>query len=523
MPASAPTDSPKPGDRRFEALAESSPVGIFEMDGEGNCTYANARASEMTGVPVPEMRGREWARYLHPEDRARLKDNYYLSIGRGEPFAAEYRFVHPSGRTVWVFGQGVPLHDAQGRLTGFVGTITDLTERKRIEEELAGKETRLRLMLEQVPAIVWTTDSMLHCTSSLGKGLAQVNLLPNQLVGMDLYEQFKAEPTPLDAHVKALDGILSSYEYGWMEHIFQTHIEPLRNARGQIIGTIGLALDISERKRAEDKLQEMNEKLEMRVAERTLALSVANDALQREIFEREVAVKALHDSELRLAGILNSQQTLVARADLNGHLTYVNDAYAQAFGLKIGDTFLGTVHPEDRERTTRFFNESFHAPYRNAFECRRLIGGEWRWVSWQNAVITDRAGLPVEVQGVGFDIHDRKLAEQRLRQSEEHFRDLSRELDHRVGNNLAGLLSLVSLMRHKTRDVDEMASALEARLQAMAHIHRLLSETAWQEVDLKTLIDSLLSAIDSLACHPIPVTMKGPPIAICATRPCRWR
>ncbi len=296
---------------RFEVLAGSAPVGIFEMDAQGNCIYANARALEMTGVPVAEMGGRDWAQYIHAEDRARLKDEYYLAIGRGEPFHAEYRFVHPSGRTVWVFGQGVPLRDGHGGLTGFVGTLTDLTERKRIEEELAGKATRLRLMLEQVPAIIWTTDSRLCVTSSLGKGLAQIDLLPNQLVGMDMYEQFKTEPTPLEAHVKALDGILSSYEYAWLEHIFQTHIEPLRDARGQIIGTIGVALDISERKRAEGKLQEMNELLEAHVAQRTLALSDANEALQHEIREREGIVQALHESELRLAGILNLQQALV--------------------------------------------------------------------------------------------------------------------------------------------------------------------------------------------------------------------
>lgn len=402
MPQSTSIPSPHGGDRRFEALAERAPVGIFEMDAEGNCIYANARASEMTGVPVPEMRGREWARHLHPEDRARLQGNYYLAIGQGEPFQAEYRFVHPSGKTVWVFGQGVPLRDADGGLTGFVGTLTDLTERKRIEEELAENETRLRLMLEQVPAIVWTTDRALRTISSLGKGLAQVNLLPNQLVGTNLYELLKKDRPALEAHERALDGTLSSYEYPWLEHTFQTHIEPLRDSKGQIIGTVGIALDISERKRAEEKLQEMNEKLELRVAERTRALSITNEALQREI-------------------------------------------------------------------------------------------------------------------------DDRKLAEQRLRQSEEHYRELwesnrllLRELDHRVGNNLAGLLSLVGLMRRNAGGVDEMASALEARLGAMAHIHRLLAETGWQDVDLEQLVCSLLDAMASMECDPVALTVSGPSVAVVA-------
>ena len=69
-------------------------------------------------------------------------------------------------------------------------------------------------------------------------------------------------------------------------------------------------------------------------------------------------------------------------------------------------------------------------------------------------------------------------------------------------NNLAGLLSLVSLMRDGADSVEDLASAMESRLRPMAHIHQLLGEGSWCGVNLEMLVHSLLDAISNLACHP---------------------
>ena len=152
------------------------PLAFFNWIRRGIVFMPMRRTSQMCGVPPLEMRGREWARYLHPGDRGLFKDQYYAALRAIQPFQAEYRFVHPSGQVVWVLGQGAPLHDAGGRHIGFVGTLTDLTDRKHIEDELREKETRLRIMIQHMPAIIWTTDRELRVTASLGKGLRWVDL-----------------------------------------------------------------------------------------------------------------------------------------------------------------------------------------------------------------------------------------------------------------------------------------------------------------------------------------------------------
>jgi PAS domain S-box-containing protein len=138
-----------------------------------------------------------------------------------------------------------------------------MTDPKKIEIPPSASETlggaQLRLIAEQIPAAIWTTDLNLMITSSLGSGLSGLGLRKNQLVGVSPYEYLKSrdpEFLPVAAHLQALEGKSSTYELEWEKRWFQTHIEPLRDSEGRILGVIGIALDATERKRAEEALFE---------------------------------------------------------------------------------------------------------------------------------------------------------------------------------------------------------------------------------------------------------------------------
>ena len=92
----------------------------------------------------------------------------------------EAEIVGKKGRHRNVLVSGTPLFDANETLTGMVGTFTDITERKHVEEAVRQNETRLRLLSEQVPAVLWTTDKSLRFTSSVGGGLARWGLRPDR-------------------------------------------------------------------------------------------------------------------------------------------------------------------------------------------------------------------------------------------------------------------------------------------------------------------------------------------------------
>jgi PAS domain S-box-containing protein len=121
-------------EERFRALAEDSPVGVYQQDLEGNCVYSNARWSEITGLRPDEAWGRGWERAIHPDDLVPAAEAWLLAIQRGERYVHEMRFVRPDGSVRWVSAQAGQVHDADGNVVGYVGTLEDITERRRSEE-----------------------------------------------------------------------------------------------------------------------------------------------------------------------------------------------------------------------------------------------------------------------------------------------------------------------------------------------------------------------------------------------------
>lgn len=122
-------------------------------------------------------------------------------------------------------------------------------------------ERRLSFMLESVPVNLWSTDARLNITFSQGAGLHLIGTRGNEQVGMTLYEVLKTRDpgfTPLAAHLRALQGELVRYEVDWRGRSFETRVEPLRAADGRISGTVGIAIDITDRKTLYDALQTQN-------------------------------------------------------------------------------------------------------------------------------------------------------------------------------------------------------------------------------------------------------------------------
>jgi PAS domain S-box-containing protein len=127
----------------FEKLATLSPVGIFRTDATGNVLYVNNRWCEIAGIPQADALGSGWMRTLHPEDRKRVVAEWQAAVRHGSGFKADYRFVNPDGQITWVLGQAVPTTDAGRAATGYIGTLTDVTEHKQMERALRVLSTEL--------------------------------------------------------------------------------------------------------------------------------------------------------------------------------------------------------------------------------------------------------------------------------------------------------------------------------------------------------------------------------------------
>ncbi len=123
-------------EEHYHLLARLAPVGIFRTDAEGHCTYVNQRWCDIAGIDPEQAYGEGWARAIHPDDRKHIFERWYATAKNDQPFMEECRMQRPDGATTWVLAQASAEREVDGRLTGYVGTITDITERKQAEEEL---------------------------------------------------------------------------------------------------------------------------------------------------------------------------------------------------------------------------------------------------------------------------------------------------------------------------------------------------------------------------------------------------
>jgi signal transduction histidine kinase len=129
-----------------------------------------------------------------------------------------------------------------------------LTERKTAEDRLSQSETRLRMILRQAPILVWSTDRNLHVTSAMGGGFRGLDTSRSGERGLSLFEYFNVgdeDVEPIASHRRALDGESVATKIEWQGRTYDVRIEPLRSPEGAILGTFGVAFDVTEQRKAE--------------------------------------------------------------------------------------------------------------------------------------------------------------------------------------------------------------------------------------------------------------------------------
>ena len=138
----------------FRTLAELAPVGIFRADAAGACTYVNAQYCEISGVSPEAAMGSGWSAFIHPDDIARVFAEWDAAVKNQEAIVVEYRYLHPDGKVLWAAGQTRAETDAAGMVLGYVGTVTDISERKQAEAVLKNSNEELERRVENRTALL---------------------------------------------------------------------------------------------------------------------------------------------------------------------------------------------------------------------------------------------------------------------------------------------------------------------------------------------------------------------------------
>lgn len=229
---------------------------------------------------------------FYPDGRAYLPEERPLSrsLLNGEIVAdEEITILRGDGTKGVVNVSSAPVLDSSGRIVDGVVTFHDITERKKMEDALREREAMLQLIVEQLPAYVWVIDRDLRIVSVLGRGIEGLGVEPDKFRGKTLREVCSEDNTTWqarsDAHHRALQGESSRYEALAGELHHEAYVTPLRNPGGEIIGSIGLAIDVTEHKRAEEE--------SARYARRLNVLS--QRLLKAQEDERRHIARELHD------------------------------------------------------------------------------------------------------------------------------------------------------------------------------------------------------------------------------------
>lgn len=159
---SAAEEIVRQSEMRYHALAEVLPVGIFRTDPAGLYVYVNERWCDIANLQPEETYGKGWAQAVHPDDRIRVFEFWNKAIRDKLPFKAEFRFKHRDGVIAWVFAQAVVETGRDGEATGYIGTITDITDRIRADEALRKAHLELEMRVEERTADLRATNRWLR-------------------------------------------------------------------------------------------------------------------------------------------------------------------------------------------------------------------------------------------------------------------------------------------------------------------------------------------------------------------------
>jgi PAS domain S-box-containing protein len=269
--------SVRESEERFRALVSQTTAGIAQVDLTGHFLYVNDRYCEITGYDANTLYGMKMQDITHPDDLPGNIPLFKRAIQTGEPFTVEKRYLCPDRREVWVNNSVTAIVNEQGTPYGVVAVTIDISERRQQEQALRESEERYRGLVETTAAIVWTARPDGYVDYFSPQWYEYTGLSTEQTLGEGWTAAIPPEHRErvLDAwHEAASQGREYEVELplNGADGVSRWHLArglAIRGGDGHVSRWIGTALDIHERKQAQEELVALNATLERRVVERT--------------------------------------------------------------------------------------------------------------------------------------------------------------------------------------------------------------------------------------------------------------
>ncbi|SFL39660.1 PAS domain-containing protein [Methylobacterium pseudosasicola] len=476
----------KVAERRFEALTELAPAIIWFGTPDGGVSYLNDRWFVYTGQTPEQALPSGWAEAIHPDDLDGLLRAWDEARARETVYDTEARLRRYDGQYRWYLIRAEPMREAGGAVTGWLGSNTDIHDRRQIEEDLRKAREQLRLAVEATGTGIFDYDLVADVLEWDLRTRAFFGLGPDAPVNLDVYLA-RLHPDDRARADEAVQAALDpagkgAYDITYRVVVPEEGVERWVSAKGQTlfeggrpVRLIGTARDVTESRKAEQTLRETEERYR-------LASRATNDAIW--------------DWNLTTNQILWNEALQTAHG-------YGPDAIEPT-----GDWWIAHIHPDDRAR----IDASIHAVidgtglvWSNEYRFQRADGA-YASILDRGYVIRAGDGRAIRMIGAMLDITARKRAE-------EHQRLLTGELQHRVKNTLALVQAIASQTLRGATDVDAMREAFASRLISLGRAHDILTASSWTEAPIQEVVDGALAVHRGVAPHRIRVSGPNVPLA----------
>ncbi len=393
-------------EKKYRLLTENSLQGmVIAQSDPVRLAYASKPMEKITGYSIEELENfgvEKLTNLIHPDDRPRFFKNFSDRLNNIQvDNRAEYRIIRKNGDVAWIeiFSSLIEHKGSPATQTLFI----DITERKQAEEKLRESEEKYRLLADNQADVIWTRDFDLNLTYISPSTFRQTGFT----VAERMKQSFSESVTP-KSYALTLKVVKEEMElekrgdadpnrsrmleidmYRKDGSIFTVEITVnfLRDENGAAIGLMGVSRDITERKRAEEELKQLNERFVL-----------ATDSAKIGVWDLDLIENTLtwDDRMLQLYGV-------------------DRDNFTGAY-----DAWQKGVHPDDLEQADKEVQQAITGEKEFDTEFRIVLPNkEVRHLKAYGQVIRDQSDTPVRMIGVNFDITERKQAEESYRREME--------------------------------------------------------------------------------------------------------
>jgi PAS domain S-box-containing protein len=492
-------------EERLRLATQTGKVGIWDWDIAANRVSWTESLYRIHGLAPHEFDGTVecFSALVHPDDRELVAEAIRRSLTESETYEVEFRAVRPDGEVIWLFTSATTVH-ADGRPVRMYGATMDITASKHAQQVASENQERFVRFMEHLPGLAWIKDASGKYVFANDAAHKSFQTTPAKLYGKTDREVFPEETARRfrenDETALASDSGHQTVETLEHEdgrlHYSLVHKFPIPSpdGAGMLIG--GMAIDITDRKHAEESLRE---------------------------------------SEQRFRNMADHAPVMIWVTEADGRCTFLGKTWYEFTGrtpeTSLGFGWIDAMHPNDRETARRLFLAANEAHTAYSLEYRlRDKDGIYHWVIDAAMPRFAEDGRFLGYIGSVIDITDRKKFEEDLREADRRKDEFLAVLAHELRNPLAPIRTGLELMRLAGDDasaLEEVRTTMERQSQQMvrliddlldvSRITRGAVDLRKSRVELATVLESAVETsrplIEEMG-HKLEVTIPKQPIVL---------